>query len=108
MWPYILEILFILTLIVALQYKIDIKNAYKRLNNYDIKTTYSDYGKISYMDQGTGETILISHGIFGGYDQAYVSLKSLVGEDYRKIAPSRFGYPGSDLPSQPTPKNQYC
>lgn len=39
MWPYILEILFILTLIVALQYKIDIKNAYKRLNNYDIKTT---------------------------------------------------------------------
>lgn len=60
------------------------------------------------MDQGTGETILISHGIFGGYDQAYVSLKSLVGEDYRKIAPSRFGYPGSDLPSQPTPKNQYC
>jgi hypothetical protein len=58
------------------------------------------------MDEGTGETILISHGIFGGYDQAYVSLKSLVGDDFRKIAPSRFCYPGSDVPSQPIPENQ--
>lgn len=106
MWAYILVILFILAIIVAIQYKIDINNAYKRLNNYDIKTTYSDFGKMSYMDEGTGEAILLSHGIFGGYDQAYVSLKSLVGDDYRKIAPSRFGYPGSDLPSQPTPENQ--
>lgn len=51
--------------------------AYKRLNKYDIKTTYSNFGKMSYVDEGTGETILISHGIFGGYDQAYVSLKAL-------------------------------
>lgn len=80
--------------------------AYKRLNKYDIKTTYSNFGKMSYVDEGTGETILISHGIFGGYDQVYVSLKSLVGDDFRKITPSRIGYPGSDLPSQPTPENQ--
>ena len=106
MWVYILGILFVLSATVAIQYRIDINNAYKRLNNYDIKTTYSNFGKMSYMDEGTGETILISHGIFGGYDQAYVSLKSLVGDDFRKITPSRFGYPGSDLPSQPTPENQ--
>jgi len=52
---------------------------------------------MSYIDEGTGQAILISHGIFGGYDQAYVSLKRLVGADYRKISPSRFGYPGSDV-----------
>lgn len=106
MWAYILGILFILATVVAIQYKIDINSAYKRLNNYDINTIYTDYGKMSYMDEGTGETIILSHGIFGGYDQAYVSLKSLVGDHYRKITPSRFGYPGSDLPSQPTPENQ--
>lgn len=106
MWAYILGILFVLATIVAIQYKIDINDAYKRLNNYDINTIYTDYGKMSYMDEGTGETVIISHGIFGGYDQAYVSLKSLVGDHYRKITPSRFGYPGSDLPSQPTPENQ--
>lgn len=106
MWVYILGILLILSAAVAIQYMIDINNAYKRLNNYDIKTAHSNFGKMSYIDEGTGEAILISHGIFGGYDQAYVSLKSLVGDDYRKISPSRFGYPGSDVPSQPTPENQ--
>lgn len=105
-WAYILIILFVLIIIIIIQYNIDIKNAYERLNNYDIKTLNTEYGKISYMDQGTGEEILISHGIFGGYDQAFVSLTDLVGDSYRKIAPSRFGYPGSDLPSQPTPGNQ--
>lgn len=106
MWVYILGILLVFAIIVAIQYRIDIGRAYKRLGNYDIKTIYCDYGKMSYIDEGIGEPILISHGILGGYDQAYVTLKSLVGNGYRKIAPSRFGYPGSDLPDQPTPENQ--
>lgn len=106
MWAYIWGIIFILAAIVAIQYKIDINNAYKMLNAYGIKTVHTDYGEMSYMDEGTGESIIMSHGIFGGYDQAYVSLKNLVGNHYRKITPSRFGYPGSDLPSQPTPENQ--
>jgi pimeloyl-ACP methyl ester carboxylesterase len=106
MWAYILGILFVLATIVVIQYKIDMNNAYKMLNNYDIKTIYTYFGKMSYVDEGTGETIILSHGIFGGYDQAYVSLKGLVGVRYRKITPSRFGYPGSDLPSLPTPENQ--
>lgn len=61
---------------------------------------------MSYVEEGTGETILISHGIFGGYDQGFVSLKKLVGNDFRKLSLSRFGYPGSSLPENPAPKNQ--
>lgn len=64
------------------------------------------YGKTNYVVDGKGEAILISHGIFGGYDQGYVSLKGLVGENYKKISVSRFGYVGSDLPKDPTPENQ--
>lgn len=106
MWIYILLIFIVLGIIIAIQYDIDIHAAYERLNDCAVKTINTEYGKLSYMDEGSGETILISHGIFGGYDQGLVSLEGLVGNDYRKIAPSRFGYPGSDLPSQPTPKNQ--
>ncbi len=88
MWPYILGILFVFLIIIFIQYTIDIKNDYDRLNSYNIKTIKTDYGEMSYMDEGEGETILLSHGIFGGYDQAFVSLEDLVGENYRKIAPS--------------------
>lgn len=103
---YILLIFIALGIIIAIQYAIDIHAAYERLNHYTVKTINTEYGKLSYMDEGSGEAILISHGIFGGYDQGLVSLEGLVGNGYRKIAPSRFGYPGSDLPSEPTPKNQ--
>jgi pimeloyl-ACP methyl ester carboxylesterase len=103
---YILLIFIVLGIIIAIQYAIDIQAAYERLNHYTVKTIITEYGKLSYMDEGSGEAILISHGIFGGYDQGFVSLEGLVGNGYRKIAPSRFGYPGSDLPPEPTPKNQ--
>lgn len=106
MWVYVLGLLVVLAAIITTQYRIDINAAYKRLKKYDVKVVSSSLGKISYMDEGTGEAILISHGIFGGYDQAYVSLKTLVSADFRKIAPSRFGYPGSDVPPNPTPRNQ--
>lgn len=62
-----------------------------------VKTTY---GNLSYIDEACNsesEAILSVHGICGGYDQAYQICSPYVGK-YRIIAPSRFGYPGSDLP----------
>lgn len=53
-----------------------------------------------------GEPVILIHGIFGGYDQASVSLNSLVSDEYYKIAPSRFGYPGTACPANPTPERQ--
>lgn len=106
MWTFLLLIFVVLGVIIAIQFTIDNRTAYKRLNHYDVKTIDTEFGKMSYMDEGSGEAILISHGIFGGYDQALVSLEGLVGDNYRKIAPSRFGYPGSDLPPEPKPENQ--
>jgi len=83
-----------------------INESYQKLETYDVKTTDTEYGIMSYVDEGSGEIIIISHGIFGGYDQGYKNLYSIFGENYRKIAVSRFGYPGSNLPKEPTPKNQ--
>ncbi len=104
----IIIILFVLvfSIITFIRYNLDIRQAYDRLNGYQIDSINTEFGQMSYIDEGTGEAVLISHGIFGGYDQAYVSLNNIMGEEYRKIAPSRFGYPGSDIPSAPTPRNQ--
>lgn len=49
--------------------------------------------------------ILSVHGIFGGYDQAYDTCKDFC-SDYRIIAPSRFGYLGSDVSGDGTPARQ--
>ena len=83
-----------------------IKESYQKLEIYDVKTIDTEYGIMSYVDEGSGEAIIISHGIFGGYDQGYKNLYSIFGENYRRISVSRFGYPGSNLPKEPTPKNQ--
>ena len=66
------------------------------------KTIKTTYGNLSYLDEGpdsASETILSIHGICGGYDQAY-QICSPYAEKYRIIAPSRFGYPGSELPKE--------
>ncbi|AEG58899.1 alpha/beta fold hydrolase [Desulforamulus ruminis] len=71
-----------------------------------VKSTDTEFGKVSYLDFGTGEAVLLAHGILGGYGQAFVSLTQILGDECRKLAPSRFGYPSSSLPSTPTPGNQ--
>lgn len=107
MWIYILfTLLAALFIIAVIQYHFDIKAAYERLESYHVKTLKTEFGTMSYVDEGTGEAVLISHGIFGGYDQGFVSLSQVAGESYRKISVSRFGYPGSELPENPTPENQ--
>ena len=65
------------------------------------KSINSSYGMISYIDEGEGEVFLVCHGITGGYDQGFDVLSGRT-DDYRIIAPSRFGYPGSDMPENAT------
>jgi len=82
-----------------------LKDSKKWLSLYEAKTIELSYGNMSYVDKGKGETILSVHGIFGGYDQAYDTCKDL-GSDYRIIAPSRFGYLGSDILGNGNPAEQ--
>lgn len=106
-WIYILlALIAAFCFTTAIQYYYDMKAAYERLQSYSVKTIETEFGTMSYVEEGAGEAILISHGIFGGYDQGFVSLSQVTGESYRKISVSRFGYPGSELPEDPTPENQ--
>ncbi|MCL2011895.1 MAG: alpha/beta hydrolase [Cystobacterineae bacterium] len=92
--------------VIAVQYRHDMKVAYEGLELYHPKTLNTEFGTMSYIGEGKGEVVLVSHGIFGGYDQGMSSLRQLLGDDCQKISISRFGYPGSELPKNPTPENQ--
>jgi hypothetical protein len=54
---------------------------------------------------GEGVTVLVSHGIVGGFDQAIQTGEHLLDADAQLIGVSRFGYLGSNLPEDPTPEN---
>ena len=81
------------------------KEKLKQLSEYDEKTISLSYGDMSYVDKGNGEVILSVHGIFGGYDQAFDTCKDFA-SGYRILAPSRFGYLGSDMLGSGTPAEQ--
>ena len=100
-------ILLVLVVIIVIKFNIALKKATKRFNTYQKKaeSVETSYGKITFIDEGEGEVILSCHGICGGYDQAYDTLSDKT-ENYRVIAPSRFGYPGSDVYGNPSVDNQ--
>lgn len=62
-------------------------------------------GQIEYADSGSGIPVLSIHGSGGGYDQGLAVVESL-GEGFRVIAPSRFGYLNTPYPEQHTPVDQ--
>lgn len=109
MWVYIvggvLLLLAAYLIVQGIRCSIAVKESKERLAAYGAETVQLSYGNMSYVDMGEGETILSVHGIFGGYDQAYDTCKDF-SSDYRIIAPSRFGYLGSDILGDGTPAEQ--
>ena len=99
----VLCILGIIFLALTIDFFVVRKIALDRFAGYKAKakTINSSYGKISYIDDGEGEPFLVCHGITGGYDQGFDVLSGRT-DDYRIIAPSRFGYPGTDMPEDAT------
>ncbi|MGI6635213.1 MAG: alpha/beta fold hydrolase [Christensenellales bacterium] len=82
-----------------------LKEAEAKLASYGAQTLNVPKGQISYVDRGEGPVILVSHGISGGFDQAYDAVAGKESK-YRLLAPSRFGYPGSPLPEDASVKVQ--
>jgi pimeloyl-ACP methyl ester carboxylesterase len=68
----------------------------------------SKYGDIQYQVVGSGPTVLVSHGITGGVDQAeaMVTQWRMLPDDYRFVYVSRFGYLESSVPDDATSRLQ--
>ncbi len=56
------------------------------------------HGLLEYAEKGEGLAVLVLHGAGGGYDQGLLVGELLLGDGYRLIAPSRFGYLGTPIP----------
>lgn len=101
----LVTIFIVLTVLVLVKYQGDIQVSYERVQGKSsIVSTL--YGNIEYTEGGTGPDVLVIHGGGGGYDQGELLARTVLGEEFRWIAPSRFGYLGSSLPEGATYDDQ--
>lgn len=102
----ILAVLIVFTVVLYLPYRRDIQNAYAHLDSIERRVIQTDCGPIEAAIRGEGEPVLVSHGIGGGFDQGLGLVDAYLGDGYRVIAPSRFGYLGTPMPADATPAGQ--
>jgi 2-hydroxy-6-oxonona-2,4-dienedioate hydrolase len=93
----VLVLLFAVSGLTFLSYKIDITRARAAAESGG-RVISTAMGPIEYADKGSGMVVLSIHGAGGGYDQGLANVADLVGDRFRVIAPSRFGYLGTPVP----------
>jgi pimeloyl-ACP methyl ester carboxylesterase len=86
-------------------YRRDLTAARDRLAAVVRHHVSTPFGTVEYAESGLGDPVLVSHGIFHGCDGGLLSVRSSL-PGRRIIAPSRFGYLGSELPAAATPEDQ--
>jgi 2-hydroxy-6-oxonona-2,4-dienedioate hydrolase len=84
----------------------DMRAARERLRSEGSQVIETGCGPVEYTTFGEGDPVLVVHGIFGGFDQGLVIARGNVGERFRSIVPSRFGYLGTPLPGDASPAGQ--
>ena len=92
--------------LVYARFRRDIHAAQERLLSGGSQVIETDCGPIEYATFGEGDPVLVVHGIFGGFDQGLVIARGNVGEGFRSITPSRFGYLNTPLPDDASPAIQ--
>lgn len=90
---------------IVRDYRRDMAAARARLDAVPRQSVATKLGVIEYAESGTGNPVLVSHGIFNGCDGGLLAVGDIV-VGRRVIAPSRFGYLGSTLPRGATAADQ--
>jgi 2-hydroxy-6-oxonona-2,4-dienedioate hydrolase len=78
-------------LVIAVWFGVDTRRAYARIMG-NSTIVPSPLGEIEFKRGGTGIPVLVIHGSGGGYDQGELIAKTILGDQFAWIAPSRFGY----------------
>lgn len=86
-------------------YRNDLKAAMERIES-ERQFIDSPNGPIEFAEAGDGPAVLVIHGAGGGFDQGLDLGDTFLGDGYRVIAPSRFGYLGTPLPADASPEAQ--
>ena len=90
---------------LSLRYRRYLNAARARLTAVDRHVISTRWGAVEYAERGSGEPMLVVHGIFQNCVSGLFSVRDLFA-DRRVIAPSRFGYLGSSMPRDATPADQ--
>jgi 2-hydroxy-6-oxonona-2,4-dienedioate hydrolase len=95
----------VIAVVTYLSYQNDIRKARERImsGNHVIETKC---GSIEYATMGEGPPVLVVHGSGGGFDQVLFIARELAEDGFRIIAPSRFGYLRTPLPTNAAPAAQ--
>ena len=101
----IVIVFIVLTVMVLMKYQKDMGVAYERVQGKS-STVSTSYGNVEYTEVGAGPEVLVIHGGGCGYDQGELLAQAVLGDEFRWIAPSRFGYLGSSLPEGATYDDQ--
>ena len=89
------------------RYRQDMRRAWSRIAAIPTGKLETRLGTVEYAEQGTGLPVVVCHGVFGCHADAVDGWWTrMLGEGFRVIAPSRFGYFGSTLPPHATPADQ--
>ena len=99
-------VVILIAVLVYVHYRRDIRAAQERLQSGGSQINGTDCGPIEHATFGEGHPVLVVHGIFGGFDQCLVIARGNVGERFRSIVPSRFGYLRTPLPEDASPAGQ--
>ena len=70
------------------------------------KIIQTNHGLIEYADSGEGYPVLVIHGAGGGYDQSIILSEVFLGNEFYRIAPSRFGFLRTPVPPNASPAAQ--
>jgi pimeloyl-ACP methyl ester carboxylesterase len=89
---------------MSLRYRRDLNAARARLAAVDRHVVSTRWGAVEYAERGSGDPVLVVHGIFHNCVGGLLSVRDF--PDRRYIAPSRFGYLGSSMPLGATPAHQ--
>jgi pimeloyl-ACP methyl ester carboxylesterase len=83
------------------RYRRDLRAARLRLAGVDRHAIATPWGVVEYAERGSGDPLLVVHGIYQNCASGLFSVRGLF-PHRRVIAPSRFGYLGSTIPSKAT------
>ncbi len=90
---------------VRAAYRSDMRAARSRLAGQS-RLVDTAFGPIEVAEAGQGPPVLVIHGMAGGFDMGLRVGLDVLGEGFRVIAPSRFGYLGTPMPAEPTHDGQ--
>ncbi|KAF5053003.1 putative aminoacrylate hydrolase RutD [anaerobic digester metagenome] len=85
---------------VTMRYRREMRAVREQIKGPGSRVVRTGCGPIGYARSGDGYPVLVVHGNAGGFDQGLLLAGWTIDPALQVIAPSRFGYPGTPMPSR--------